>query len=127
MASVGARNLGKSLAEDLARTAGIAASKPADRYPQLHRHSLPGQVLQTTSVVAVTRSRGLAAQRTRWLLLYMPNHSESVRFPVDAVQNHNVGVRKKGLRMARGRCHCPTSLKHSYTQLFGSVLHQNCG
>ena len=52
-----------------------------------------------------------------------PNYKES---PVN-FQDQDVGARKEGQRMARGRSHCSPHLKHSYPNVSYTGLHQNCG
>ena len=106
-------DLGQSLAEDLAGTRGVAAAKPAGVYPQLDRDALPGKVLEPTAIAAVTGSRHDAAERAHRLLFNVDHQSESVRFSFDAVQYQDARVGEEGLRMARGSCHRPHSLKHS--------------
>jgi len=53
--------------------------------------------------------------------------SKMIPISFNAVENQNGGVRQKGLRMARGRCHRSLSLKHNRYNVFYAELHQNCG
>ena len=118
MATVSLRYPRQPLAEDLAGTGSIAASKPSGRKPQLDRHSLPRKVLEIAAVGAVAGSGQLTTKRTPWLPLDVDHKSESVYISFDAVQNQNAGIGEEGLRMAWGRCHRPKSLEHSEDKVF---------
>jgi hypothetical protein len=61
-----------------------------------------GKILEATGIRAVPRSRNAAAEGTGRLLLDVNPQSEPVRLPLDMVQNQDVRIWKKGLRMARG-------------------------
>jgi len=71
--------------------------------------------------------RAFSANRTDGLLLNMDDQAKSVGVALDAIQDHDVRAWKKGLRMARGRCHRSPSLKHSEANVFYAELHQICG
>jgi hypothetical protein len=53
-----------------------------------------------------------------WFLLDVDLQSEPISLSFNVVQDQNVGVWDKGLRMARGSCHRLSSLNHSISLLF---------
>ncbi len=73
---------------------------------------LPRKILEATAIATVPGTRDLAADRTGGLLLNTDPQQKSVHVLVNPVQDQNVRVREKGLRMARGRCHRFPTLKH---------------
>ena len=75
----------------------------------------------------MARSRAFAANGTERLLLNMDDQSKSVAIAFDAIQDQNVRAWKKGLRMARGRCHRSPTLKHLGPNVFYAELHQERG
>jgi hypothetical protein len=58
---------------------------------------LPGKVLETAAIGAVTGSGSLTAQRAEWFLFTVDYESESVVFSFDTFKNENVRVGQQGL------------------------------
>src|SRR5579863_1792115 len=69
-------------------------------------------------VAAVPVSRGFSADGALWFLLLVYHQAKSILVALDAIQKQHAGVWKEGLRMARGRCHRFSSLKHFPYNLF---------
>jgi len=121
---IDARDLGQSLAENLAWTRRIAASETADDRPELDRNTSPPQVVQPTEIATMARLRAFLTKRTDGILLNMDDEAESVSVAFDSIEDQDVRTRKKGLRMAR------QSLPKTKTFFIERVcegLHQNCG
>ena len=75
---IGIRHFGKAFAEDPTRATAIPATETTDRGTDLHRNSLPRQILETAAIAAVDGVRDTGANRTRWTLLDVNDEPEGV-------------------------------------------------
>jgi hypothetical protein len=60
----------------------------------------------------------VAAHGTGWQLIDGHKQAELLIDPFNTLQKQNAWVWQDCLRMARGRCHCPESVKHFCFVLF---------
>jgi hypothetical protein len=78
--------------------------------------------LEATAIATVPGLRDLAADWTGGLRFTVYPQPESIHTLLNPVQNQNVRVREKGLRMAQGVCHRSPKLKHFQPKVFYAEL-----
>ena len=81
------RHLRKALAEDPTRATPIPATHTSDGGTNLHRNSLPRQILKTAAIAAMDGVRDAGANRTLWTLLDVNEQPEAVCISLDTIQN----------------------------------------
>jgi len=92
LSAVCIRHLRKALAEDPTSATAIPATKTTDSGTDLHRNSLPWQILKTATIAAMNGVRDTRANGTLWALLDVNDQPETVRISLNTIQDEDARV-----------------------------------